>query len=85
MVRDAFHTVPFHVQRIHMVFMNQGLKFKYHLSHLNFKHVLYMFKELVMYVLICLTSSYSFFNPKIPMEDFFLMVCGTLSKECSVL
>lgn len=84
MVRDAFHTVSFHVQRIHMVFMNQGLIFKYHLSHLNFKHVLCMFKELALYVLICLRSSYNFFNPKIPMEVF-LVVCGTLSKEYSVL
>jgi hypothetical protein len=67
-----------------MVFMNHALKFKYHLSHLKFKHVLCMFKEVAMYVLLSVTSSYNLCNPKIPWR-FGLMNCGTLSEECSVL
>jgi len=35
--------------------------------HLKFKHVLCMFKELAMYILISATSSYNFCNYKIPM------------------
>ena len=80
----VFRTLSFHVQRVLMVFMNRALKFKYHLSHLKFKHVLYMFKELALYVLVSVTSIYNFSNPKIPWR-FGLMNCGTLLKECSVL